>query len=98
MPAAKPKPVKAAKLSAVAAHVDELGELELWAAPLGPKLARIDELRKSVRDHFASSPSLPHQVDGARFTAFIGIQGPPVPVAFTRAGSRSLKVFSKTAS
>src|ERR1035441_2093079 len=45
--------------SPLAGMVDELGDLEVWAAPLAAKLARLELLKKSVRQHFDGHAGLP---------------------------------------
>jgi hypothetical protein len=59
--------------SAIANEIDELGALEKEFAPLRPKLARIEMLRKVIRAHFdASPPASPFEASGARFICMIG--------------------------
>jgi hypothetical protein len=59
--------------SPLAGIVDELGDLEVWAAPLAPKLARLELLKKSVRAHFDASPAAESQTaDGTRFVCLLG--------------------------
>jgi hypothetical protein len=57
----------------MAAQVDELGALEKEFAPLRPKLARIDALRKAIRAQFDSAPAAsPFEAKGDKFIVLIG--------------------------
>src|ERR1017187_905792 len=59
--------------SPLAGMVDELGDLEVWAAPLAAKLARLELLKKSVRQHFDASPAAESQMaNGTRFVCLLG--------------------------
>lgn len=58
---------------ALAAAVDELGALEAELAPLKPKLARAEALRKTLRDRFEGEPAEKDcEARGARFIAALG--------------------------
>ena len=98
------KPTKAAVKPApspLSLEVDELGTLERWTntlagASYAAKFARIDVLKKAIRERFATAPpGEPQQAHGELYTVLLGVQSPPCEVAFTRAGSRTLKVFAK---
>lgn len=57
----------------IAAQVDELGALEKEFAPLRPKLARIEELRKAIRGHFDQSPAgEAFEASGDQFLVMVG--------------------------
>jgi hypothetical protein len=93
------KPSKSAAVpSPLSLEIDELGRLELRLAPFVPDLARVDVLRKAIRARFASAPAeLAQRGDGERYFALLGIESAACNVSFTRAGSRTLKVFPKAA-
>jgi hypothetical protein len=60
--------------------VDELGDLEKWAATLGAdnespemKAKRIETLRKAIRENYDLAPAAEAQTaDGARYIALLG--------------------------
>lgn len=55
------------------AEIDELGALEKEFAPLRPKLARIELLRKSIRERYAASPAeKDFTAEGVRFMVAVG--------------------------
>lgn len=57
----------------LAAQVDELGALEAELAPLKPKLARAEALRKALRERFEGvAPEKACEARGARFIAALG--------------------------
>jgi len=59
--------------SLLARAVDELGALEAELAPLKPKLARAEALRKALRDRFeGEAPEKACEARGARFIAALG--------------------------
>ncbi len=66
-----PKP-KTAPDSPFAALADELGALEKEMLPHAPKLARIDQLRKSLREACTVGAGMPWTVYGERFFATLG--------------------------
>jgi hypothetical protein len=56
-----------------AAVVDEIGDLEAELAPWKQKTARLEALRKSLRDHYASEPAdATFEVHGTRFLTLVG--------------------------
>lgn len=70
MPPAPPPAPVADKLAAL---IDELGDLEKLLAPLSPKLARHEQLKKLLRTEFASAPGDQGvEVCGLRYIAFLG--------------------------
>jgi hypothetical protein len=70
---ATPKSKKAPPASPLALLVDELGDLERELAPFKLKAARLEALRKSLRDSFRSQPSDgTFEVAGTRFLALVG--------------------------
>jgi hypothetical protein len=70
---AKPKSVKAAKRSPIAAMCDELGDLEEALRPHRAKLAREKLVREALRHHFDTAPAADSQtVDGTRFAVLLG--------------------------
>jgi hypothetical protein len=70
---ATPKPKKAPPASPLALLVDEMGDLERELAPFKLKTARLEALRRSLRDSFRKeNPSGTFEVHGARFLALVG--------------------------
>jgi predicted secreted protein len=69
---ATPKPAKPASLSPFGAIADELGALEKEMAPYAQKLARIEQLRKSLRNGCEKAPDQEWKIEGARFIALLG--------------------------
>lgn len=70
---ATPKPKKAPPASPLALLVDEMGDLERELAPFKLKTARLEALRKSLRDSFRmQAPSGTFEVAGTRFLALVG--------------------------
>lgn len=64
----KPKPAQ----SDFAPLADELGALEKEMAPHAQKLARIESLRKALREACTTPASEPWTVEGVRFIAMLG--------------------------
>ena len=59
----------------LAGWIDELGDLEIWAAPFASKLKRIETLRKAIRERYDPAPvMMPQNAAGARFLAFLGMR------------------------
>jgi hypothetical protein len=58
------------------ALVDEIGDLEKELAPHKPKAARLEKLRKQLRDLYDDKPaSTPYTADGARYCIELGARG-----------------------
>lgn len=65
-----------------AAIADELGALEKEMAPHAQKLARVDLLRKTLREACTAAPESEWTVTGARFIAVLGMRGNTTLIAF----------------
>jgi hypothetical protein len=56
--------------------VDEIGDLERELDPLKPKAARLDLLRKKIREAYADAPAeSEHTLEGSRFAIVVGPRG-----------------------
>lgn len=76
MPKAAAKTAKDSKSDPIPAIVDELGALELELAPLKPKIARLELLKKALRANYADSPAAESFLaEGDRFAVAVGERG-----------------------
>lgn len=56
--------------------VDEIGDLERELAPHKPKITRLDNLRKKLRDEYEGQPAASaFTSDGARYAIEVGARG-----------------------
>lgn len=85
----------------LAAEVDELGALEKELAPLKPKLARLELLRKSVRTRYDASPAAESfEATGQRFMVIVGARANEsvinYPVLIKSIGAKLFHAIAKT--
>jgi hypothetical protein len=89
-----------AAAAALALEVDELGDLEKELAPLRPKIARLELLRKSVRSRFDDSPAdESFDAVGDRFVVSVGARSMESIVDMPRliklAGIKLVQTFAR---
>ena len=73
-----PTPAKKAKPqpAALAAIVDEIGDLDAELAPFKQRIARLDMLRKAVRSHYEPCPADgAFTAEGMRYAILVGERG-----------------------
>lgn len=105
VPKAKVLPIKIDAAAAAlalkqAAEVDELGDLEKELAPLRPKIARLELLRKSVRSRYDDSPAdKTFEAVGERFVVSVGARSMEsvvdVPRLIKLAGVKLVQKFAR---
>lgn len=98
-----PKPAVAAKSAPVADPLatlaDELGDLDKELAPFKTKIARVDAIRRTLRDQHVGRPSEEtFTINGKKWTVMLGCKPNDVPVsASIRKGSRPITILPKAA-
>ena len=72
-------------IPAPAALVDELGDLEKELAPWQLKIARVEQLRKSIRASYEQAPANQCQTaEGTRFIAMLGARASVATVSIPK--------------
>lgn len=97
---ATPKLSAGIPAAAIAAEIDELGEIGRRLAPHRLDLVREEALRKAIRAHFDESPAeKPYEAAGAKFTALIGARASQkaidILLLIKRIGLRAFAKFAK---
>ncbi len=78
-----PKAAKKLVESEFSRLVDELGALEQLMAPHAQKLARIDMIRKTLREACPAAPDAEWTVDGERFSTVLGMRANASVISFS---------------